>query len=134
VIGGQNSKKERVKMDDLSRKIEKQIEESNKLIAEAKALVKQMRDVFKSVGADLDSGRNIFLERLSPEGRREAEGIIGKFDREFEDKYREYRNSLMPFQGGKRPASLKQALEEDWQHYREAMRKGKTKRVRRIRL
>jgi hypothetical protein len=125
-------------MDEFTKKIEEQIAKNNDIIAEAKQTMEKMREFFKSMGADLDSGRNIFLEskELTDEGRKQAEEIIRKFEREFEEKYDEYRGNFQPLPGEKeRPASLKKALEEDQRRYNEEQAaKVKKRGVRKMRL
>jgi hypothetical protein len=123
-------------MDDYSKKILEQIEKNNALIAEAKQTIEQMRAFFKSLGADLDSGRNIFLESksLSDEGRKQAQEIIAKLEREFEERYQKYRDSVMTLPGEERPNSLVESLAEDQMRYRETVKKPTRKGVKRMRL
>lgn len=85
--------------DEFIAKVTRQIDENKRLIAEAKQTIEKMRSFFRELGADLDSGRNIFLEseNLSPEGRREAERIIGKMNREFQQRRRELRRQSEQF-------------------------------------
>jgi hypothetical protein len=125
-------------MDEFSKKIEEQIAKNNAIIAEAKKTMEQMKAFFKSLGADLDSGRNVFLESkdLTAEGRKQAEEIIQKFEKDFEEKYEEYRENFQPLPGEKMPpSSLKKALEEDQRKYNEEQaKKAKKRGVRKMRL
>ncbi|MDR0727512.1 MAG: hypothetical protein LBF26_01280 [Puniceicoccales bacterium] len=82
-------------MDTFSEQIKKQIEKNEQLIAEAKETMQKMRDFWKSLGADLDSGENIFLNspHLTPESKRQALEAISKMEREYEARYQQYRAS-----------------------------------------
>ncbi|MDR3316570.1 MAG: hypothetical protein LBS68_00620 [Puniceicoccales bacterium] len=125
-------------MDDkFIEKIEEQIEKNNALISEAKRTIDEMQAFFRSLGADLNSGHNIFLESkdLTKEGRRQAADIIAKFEREYEERYQQYRDSSMNLPGDSRPDSLKKSIEEDQRHYRETIRRQSPgKKVKKMRL
>ncbi|MDR2667791.1 MAG: hypothetical protein LBB38_02000 [Puniceicoccales bacterium] len=87
--------------DEFSRKLQEQIKRNNLVIAEAKKAIDKMRDLFKSLGADLDSGRNIFLESpfLSEESRRQAKEAIAKMEEEMAARHAEYKKSIMKIPG-----------------------------------
>jgi hypothetical protein len=106
------------------------IEKNKALIAEARQTIDQMRALFKSIGADLDSGRNIFLESptLTPEDREQTRAIIAKMEDEYEARYQEYLNSVRDLPNEDRPQSLKAALEEDQWRYRNAEKKPTSRR------
>jgi hypothetical protein len=80
-------------MDEFSEQIKKRIKKNEQLIAEAKETIQKMRDFWKSLGADLDSGENIFLNspHITPEGRRQAMEAISKMEKEYETRYQRYR-------------------------------------------
>ncbi|MDR2677487.1 MAG: hypothetical protein LBB26_02900 [Puniceicoccales bacterium] len=80
-------------MDTFSEQIKKQVEKNEQLIAEAKETIQKMRDFWKSLGADLDSGENIFLNspHITPEGRRQVMEVISKMEKQYEARYQQYR-------------------------------------------
>ena len=88
-------------IDEFSKKLTEQIERNNLAIAEAKKAIDKMRDLFKSLGADLDSGRNVFLESplLSEEGRRQAKDVIASMEKEMDAKHAEYMKSRVKVTG-----------------------------------
>lgn len=100
--------------DEFIQKMNRQIEENKKLIADAKETIEKMRKFFRDLGADLDSGRNIFLEseNLSPEGRREAEKIIAKIKQEYQQRRRELRRQNEEFRALRRVNGAEPATEE----------------------
>jgi hypothetical protein len=103
-------------MDSFSEQTRKQIEKNEQLIAEAKETIQKMRDFWKSLGADLDSGENIFLNspHITPEGRRQTMEVISKMEKEYEARYQQYRaaNPRLPGEAPL-PATLKEAGNED---------------------
>lgn len=111
-------------MDNLGEEIEARIKKNGELIAEARQTIEKMRALFRSMGADLDSGDNVFLrsKELSPEGRKQVEEIVAKLDAEYEERYQQYLATLriLPGEDGQRPATLKQAMEESQRAYNEA--------------
>ncbi|MDR3117778.1 MAG: hypothetical protein LBT98_04430 [Puniceicoccales bacterium] len=127
-------------MDEHEEKsIAAQIEKNNKLIAEAKETIERMRTLFRSLGADLDSGDNIFLnsKELSPEGRKQAEGIIAKLEQEYEERYQQYRETVRALPGAHPiPETLREAMAESQRRYNEAKAKERPakKGVKRLRL
>jgi hypothetical protein len=92
-------------VSEFSQRMKKQIEKNNRLIGEARQTVDEMRAFFRSLGADLDSGRNIFLESplLSKESRRQAEETIKKMEEEMKAQYQEYKKSSLDLPGQGRP-------------------------------
>lgn len=84
-------------MNDFSKKIEASIAKNKAIIAEAKETIAKMKAFFKSQGADLDSGRNIFLEskQLSPESRKHAEEMIRKVEQELAARHQAYEDKKM---------------------------------------
>ncbi|MDR2341235.1 MAG: hypothetical protein LBD72_02825 [Puniceicoccales bacterium] len=88
-------------MDSFSEQTRRQIEKNEQLIAEAKATIQKMRDFWGSLGADLDSGENIFLNspHLTPESRQQAVEAISKMEKEYESRYRHYRATRVQVAG-----------------------------------
>ncbi|MDR1435807.1 MAG: hypothetical protein LBI39_01195 [Puniceicoccales bacterium] len=84
-------------MDEFADRLKKQIEENKLLIAETKQAMDKMRNFFKGLGADLDSGRNIFLESplLSEEDRRQTMEAIGRMEEEMAKKHGDHLKSSM---------------------------------------
>ncbi|MDR0340477.1 MAG: hypothetical protein LBH53_02880 [Puniceicoccales bacterium] len=94
--------------DEFSKKIQEQIEENNRLIGKARRTMDEMRAFFRAFGADLDDGRNIFLESplLSEESRRQANETIRKMEEEMKAQYQEYRKASLKLPGKEEPANL----------------------------
>jgi hypothetical protein len=97
--------------DEFTRKLREQIKKNNESIAEAKRTMERMRTFFRSLGADLDSGHNIFLDSplIDEEDRRQTKAIIEKMEEELEAQYQEYKKSTMEIPGVNCPETLRAA-------------------------
>lgn len=94
---------------EYARQIDEQVKKNRQLIQDTKDLIEQMRQLFKSLGADLDSGRNIFLESpyLTPEMRKETTKCIREIEKGLKANYNKCQREL------KQPLSPKEATEAE---------------------
>jgi ribosome recycling factor len=78
--------------DDVLKKTNEIIAESEKVVREAKESIEKMRKFFWSLGADLDAGENIFLNspHLTEEGRRQVAQTIEKIENEKGNEMKNY--------------------------------------------
>ncbi|MDR1456829.1 MAG: hypothetical protein LBI34_02110 [Puniceicoccales bacterium] len=126
-------------MEAFSEQVKKQIEKNERIIAEAKETIQKMRDFWKSLGADLDSGENIFLNspHITPEGKRQALEAISKMEKEYETRYQRYRvMNPMVVNEANLPETFNEVMQEDRKGHnsiKNSQVNGK-KRVKKVRM